>query len=302
MISPELPAGYSARPLRLDDAQRVTDLIAAYEEAVLGEVLIELEDIQADWQRPSNDLAELSTGVLAGDQLVAAFELSMDKRGDGCVHPDHWGRGIGTALLQWTWQVGREKGLDRVGQTIPDADTAGQALCTELGYERRHTSWVLAMPPHTTIAEVALPDGYALRDLVPGQDEHAAFRVIEDAFNEWEGREPHTYEDWAAAVLARPGFEPWQLRLATSPDGAVVGACLLQLSDHSGWVDQIAVERGHRGKRLAQAMLSDAFAAARAHGRDRAELSTDSRTGALGLYQHLGMQVTAAFTHWAKRL
>jgi len=29
------------------------------------------------------------------------------------------------------------------------------------------------------------------------------------------------------------------------------------------------------------------------------ELSTDSRTGALGLYEKVGMQVTSVWRHWA---
>ncbi|MPZ61511.1 MAG: GNAT family N-acetyltransferase, partial [Propionibacteriales bacterium] len=31
----------------------------------------------------------------------------------------------------------------------------------------------------------------------------------------------------------------------------------------------------------------------------RGELSTDSRTGALGLYEHVGMRVRNTFEHWA---
>ncbi|CAN5879449.1 hypothetical protein BH20ACT6_BH20ACT6_20890 [soil metagenome] len=56
VIAPELPAPYTARALRPDDARAVTSLLAAYEERLLGEALVDLEDVQADWQRPSTDL------------------------------------------------------------------------------------------------------------------------------------------------------------------------------------------------------------------------------------------------------
>ena len=62
-------------------------------------------------------------------------------------------------------------------------------------------------------------------------------------------------------------------------------------------MEQLAVERSHRGKGLAQALLSDAFGRAREHGATRSELSTDSRTGALDLYLKLGMEVTQVWTH-----
>ncbi len=298
----DVPVPYTARPLRLDDAQSVVDVMSAYEQRVIGEVLIEVADIQADWLRPSTDLERLSTGVLDGGRMVGWGEVSLDERCHAFVHPDHWGRGIGTALARWSWEVARAHGLDRVGQSVPDADARGRALFAAHGYEQRYTSWVLALPGDASVPPQDLPAGYLLRDFVPGRDEQAAYTVIDDAFSEWDGRSSRSYGDWAAPVLQRPGFEPWSLRLVEAPDGRVVGACVLQLTDDAGWVHQLAVTRPERGQGLAQALLADAFASSRRHGRRRAELSTDSRTGALGLYELVGMQVTSSFTHWAKTL
>ena len=67
-------------------------------------------------------------------------------------------------------------------------------------------------------------------------------------------------------------------------------------------MEQLAVERSHRGQGLAQALLADAFAQAREHGATRSELSTDSRTGALDLYLKLGMEVTQLWTHLVTEL
>lgn len=302
MLIVDLPAPYTARALRPDDAPAVTSLMAAYEGRLLGEALVDLEDVQADWQRPSTDLAALSVGVLDGRRLVAFAALSPDQRCEACVHPDHWGRGLGAALARWSCRVARERGLAGVGQTIPDADGAAGELLGRLGHEPTYTAWLLAMPPGLAVPAVTLPAGYRLRDLMPGEDERAAYRVIEDAFNEWPDRQPQGFDDWAADNVRRPGFQPWQLRLAVGPADQVVGACVLVLSGPCGWVSQLAVQGAHRGRGLAQALLADAFAAARACGSPRAELSTDSRTGALGLYERLGMQVQSSFTHWAKRL
>jgi hypothetical protein len=49
-------------------------------------------------------------------------------------------------------------------------------------------------------------------------------------------------------------------------------------------------------------MLVDAFGLARDHGATRSELSTDSRTGALGLYEKVGMVVTSTWVHRAVTL
>ncbi len=296
---PAVPAPYTVRPLSLDDVQAVTDVMAACELHVLGEVLIEREDIEADWRRPSTDLKHRGVAVLHGETVVGYAEVTLDNKSEGFVHPEHEGRGIGLALLHWSQQVGRRHGLTRVGQSVPDANRAARALFIAADYTERYTSWILSLPPDRPAPEVRLPAGYALRDLEPGRDEQVAYQVVEDAFGEWEGWVRRPFEDWSAAVLDRPGFEPWQLRLATDPEGRVVGACHLLLSDDTGWVHQVAVEPGSRGRGLARAMLGDAFGNARARGRRLGELSTDSRTGALDLYRHVGMEVTSSFTHWA---
>ena len=95
--------------------------------------------------------------------------------------------------------------------------------------------------------------------------------------------------------MDRPGFAPWNLRVVSDPDGAVVGAAFVVLASGCGFVDRLAVRADHRNRGLATALLVDAFAAARANGAERSELSTDSRTGALGLYENVGMRVTSTW-------
>ena len=79
----------------------------------------------------------------------------------------------------------------------------------------------------------------------------------------------------------------------------VVGASVVQMGPDTGYIARLAVRRDRRGLGLARALLVDSFAAARAHGATRSELSTDSRTGALGLYEKVGMEVTSTWVHLA---
>ena len=65
---------------------------------------------------------------------------------------------------------------------------------------------------------------------------------------------------------------------------------------------QLAVAREHRSLGLGRALLLRAFELFHARGRASVGLSTDSRTGALGLYEHVGMRVVRSYTHHAKRL
>ena len=306
----DLPAPYTARPLTTDDAQAVTDLMAACELHDIGDVQIELEDIVGDWQRPSFDLATQSAGVLdERGRLVAYGEVYQARRAEVYVLPEARGRGIGSSLMAWTWGLAREQGGTRVGQTVPERVSDAVALFETHGYRPMWTSWILELPEGAEIGEGTLPADTEIRTMVPGQDERATYQTVEDSFNEWPDRDPVAYEDWAAVVLDRPGFEPWQLLLAVEKDGEkdgaveqVVGVCFVIASVDTGWVQYLAVRRDRRGRGLARALLLRAFIESRARGMTRAELSTDTRTGALDLYLHVGMRVKETFVHWARDL
>jgi GNAT superfamily N-acetyltransferase len=292
-----LPDGLTARPHTLDDAQAVCDLVAATEIVDAGEAAIELEDIQGDWARSSFDLATQSIGLWDGSRLVAAGEVFKGRRADAGVHPEHRGRGIGTWLAGWVEDCARSSGSKLVGQTVPGGSGA-EEFFRDRGYREGWTSWVLQLPPDATIEPQPLPHGHALREFRGGEDGRTAFHLIEDAFNEWPDREPSSYDDWAPRGPLRPGFEPWQIRFVTDADGTDVGVCYTILAGATGYVDAIAVRADQRGLGLARALLADAFARAREHGASVSELSTDSRTGALGLYEHVGMHVTQTWRHW----
>lgn len=297
MSTPRLPDGLTSRTLVLADARAVVELIAAQELADVGAVVIEEADIVSDWSRPSFDLAAGAYGVMDGDRLVGYVAIDRHERGDAAVHPEHRGRGIGTWLAHRMQELGRAQGWHVVGTPTP-AGSPGDRLLEQLGYRIRWTSWVLELPPGRTIADRALPEGYAVRQA--REDDYAScWTVLEDAFLEWTERDREPYDDFAASVMHRPGFEPWQLRVVTDPAGEVVAAAVLHVNEEYAFVDRLATRRDLRGRGLAQCLLADTFREARAHGASRSELSTDSRTGALGLYEKVGMEVTSTWVHRA---
>jgi GNAT superfamily N-acetyltransferase len=297
----ELPAGLTARPLTQDDARAVFEVMAAQEQHDLGEVVIEEADIVGDWQRPSFDVQDSTMGVFDGERLVGYAEVTASERGDAAVHPDHRGRGVGTALAAWTRDLARRRGGELFGMSVPEGAPSDRLL-ESLGYFVRWHSWVLELPEGRSIQAQPLPEGYSLRTAEGEADHRAAWEVIEDAFLEWSERERQSFEDFAATTMDRPGFEPWNLRLVVDPQGEAVGACFVVLADDCGYVDRLAVRKDQRGLGLARALLADAFSLARSHGAVRCELSTDSRTGALGLYERVGMVVTSNWVHRAVRL
>ena len=297
----DLPNGLTARPLQMSDSRAVFEVMAAQELAEVGEVVIEEADIIGDWQRPSYDLAASSVGVLDGDRLVGYAEVAGSFFGDAAVHPEYLGRGIGTQLSIWKRALAKERGLEVIGMSVPEG-SAGDKLLESLGYFVRWNSWVLQLPEGREIEPQPLPDGCSIRTAEGEADLRAVHDVLEDAFLEWSERDREAFEDFEAKAMKRPGFEPWNLRMAVDGAGDCVGACYLQLSETTGFVSRLATRKDQRGKGLARALLVDAFANAREHGAKISELSTDSRTGALGLYERVGMVVTSNWVHRAYRL
>jgi|SRR5689334_22477359 len=288
-----LPDGLTSRVLTEDDARAVYDVAAAQELVDVGRVEIEPEDIISDWSRPSWDVATHTVGVFDADRMVAYGEITSHDRGDAAVHPDYRRRGIGTAIAGWMQQKAKDLGGEGYGSPVPEG-SAGDQLLEKLGYRVRHTSWVLTLPEGKEIEHRDLPDGYAIREADPAEYP-AVHDVLEDAFLEWSVRDREPYDDFEAKTMGRPGFEPWHLRVVTDPDDTIVGVALVIMAagenGREAYIDRLAVRSDQRHRGLAQALLVDSFARGREHGAVRSSLSTDSRTGALSLYEKVGMEV-----------
>ncbi|MET0799954.1 MAG: GNAT family N-acetyltransferase [Actinomycetota bacterium] len=301
----DLPDGYTARPSSRDDLGPTFELVAACERHDDGVAEVARNDIAADWDRPDFDLETMSIGVWAGTELAASGDVFMG-RAEADVAPAHRGRGLGTALLRWTWRMARADGREVVGQTVSDTRTDAAELFRAHGYEVGHTSWALRIdlgdePP----AAPTLPDGLTFRDLRPGEDDRPVFEVIDVAFDEWSDRETQGFENWVTSTLRRDEVLPELVPLIVDGD-RIVGVALnfhYGLDDDTeGWTQQLAVDMAYRGRGLGRALLQESFRRLHGVGYRHCGLSTDSRTGALGLYEHVGMRVRSSYTRWTKRL
>jgi mycothiol synthase len=293
--------GYSWRPLRLVDLQAVFELERAGESFDDGVVEVDLSDLQADWRRPDFRPGRMSVGVFAGEVLVAYATVFLG-RAEALVHPLHRGRGLGTALARWTWDVARAEGRDRVGQTVSENEHAAEELFRDLGYEPTHTSWILRMELGSgRVAAPPLPVGYRFRPYRPGEDDRCLFALIDTAFAEWRGltSESMGFENWIARTF---GEADQRLVVVLEYGSEIVGVatCHDYGPEAEGWIEQVAVDRSHRGQGLGRALLAECFRRFAERGRLRCGISTDSRTGALSLYEHVGMTVARTYRRWTK--
>jgi len=288
-------------PLGPDDVAALTAVWQACEIHDDGSPDFDEADVVAFSQRPSFDPARDTLGIRDGGELVAFGVLIVPRIAFVHVLPAHRGRGIGTELLAWSEGAARAAGLDVAAQEVSDNDRGAIALLEAHGYERRWDAWAFEIALEREPPAPVMPDGYAIRDFVRGQDDRAVYETIQRAFAEWPDYQASPFGDWAATTLDRPGFAPHQLAMCVRGE-EVAGTLLLVEAGDEGWIDQVAVAREHRGHGLGRALLMHAFGQTWRRGGRTCALGTDSRTGARSLYEHVGMHVRKSFGEYHRAL
>jgi GNAT superfamily N-acetyltransferase len=282
--------------MTIDDVDDVVAMINECELHDSDEVMWERADMLADSATEGFD-RDADWVVIYDDGRPVGWAMLVHLRSAWAdVHPTARGRGIGAWLRGWTEWRGRQKGAPRVGQSINDRLTDAAGLFRVAGYSPRHTSWMLTMDHVARPRPPEPPPGVELRAYRP-EDRDEALAMFEGAFSEFTDRTPGSPATWRAMTVEREGFSPDDLMLAVT-DGQIVGGAFI-LEAGEIWVDKLAVRRDARHRGIARALLHVAFQRSFDRGYTQTRLSTDSRTGALSLYERVGMQVTESFTHWA---
>lgn len=291
----QLRQDLSARALTIADIDATIAMINACELQDSGEAMWERADLLADIGSDGFDPSRDWVGVFDGERVVGWGLYVHPRRAWADVHPSQRGRGVGTWLRRWAEERARARGADRVAQVIDDARTDVGATFAASGYTPRHTSWILRIDHVTEPDAPTAPEGIAVRPIRP-DDESPTMAMFETAFSEFADRLPSSEATWRAMTVEREGFAPEDLLVAADGDEVIGGALLLDAEEI--WVDKLAVAATHRHRGVARALLQTAFRRSFERGYDHTSLSTDSRTGALSLYERVGMRVTRSFTNW----
>ncbi len=298
----ELPRGMTHRPPTAGDAGVITELIAACEEHDDGIREIDLEDLEMAFGRVGWDPARDAVLVFEGSILVGWAEVYRG-RAEADVRPSRRGRGLGRALLAWTEDRGRELGVAELGQAKTVANAGASELFRTNGYRPDWESWILRIELGEPAPAPVVPAGITIRTYDPARDELLVHRLWEDAISAARGRAPEPLDVWASQTIAHAAFAPQLSRVAL--DGEELAGTLLAYDFPDAdevWIGQVATAASHRRRGIAGALLQTVFAASRQIGRLRCGLSTDSWTGARGLYERNGMRVVRTYERWVKAL
>lgn len=284
------------------DAPAVTALVRAFEERLAGKPEQSEQDLLGDWadlQLASDAwLVELD-GVLAG---YGALYTDVNTFADGYVHPDFWGRGVGSRLVELGEAAARRRGAATLQIPVFGNDERAHALLEGRGYRpvRRYYRMEieLAGPP----PEPAWPDGLAVAPY-DERDADAFHAALDEAFAEEWGHELDGDVDWRAVRERRSRDRSLWFSVK---DGAEIAAAAVTEEERwgVGWVHSIGVRPTWRRRGLGEALLRHAFAELYRRGRTEIGLGVDveNPTGATRLYERVGMHVASSFVYFEQAL
>ncbi|MEW6288206.1 MAG: GNAT family N-acetyltransferase [Chloroflexota bacterium] len=275
-------------------------------------VAVTPQELERGWKTPGFILetdafvVETSDGRIVGYEEFENVHGHAFLRGDGYVHPEFLGRGIGTALLRALEARAREE------MKLADPDlrvfirngmAAGDKIGCELhaneGYKPIRYSWRMEIRLDEAPHAPKFPPGVELRPFEMEQD-RAVYEAHEEAFSDHWGHVPHPYEEWLHRFEDRDPslwFIAWDGR-------QIAGYALCRFRMGIGWVGSLGVRRPWRKRGLGEALLLHAFGEFYRRGMKVIGLGVDAAnpTGATRLYQKAGMKVAAEYVIYEKEL
>ncbi len=305
--TPPLPAGFTIRAPRIEDASEVADLINARAVAISGKPSVSVSDILMYWNDPERNLDDEDWLVVAPNGQIAAFMELYEYEPytvfevDFHVHAEFDARGIDRALLDLI-----EKRARREMHRAPDGErvalhafASAQDTTTQQHLElagfihiRDHLRMLIDLADRPT---PAIPDGITIRPMVRNQDERAIWQTADTAWIDHWGYAPMPFEEFRYFHFdSHESFDPSLLHLAVDGDQvAGVAICRAERAgmENTGWISVLAVLREYRGRGIGQALLLHVFEDFARRGYANVGLGVDasSLTGADRLYRRVGM-------------
>jgi len=320
-----IEAGFRVRPATYADLPQVVAMYNAAELELTGAGDWTVERREDAWRQAGMDVVASTRAVVAPDGCIVGCVELWDHLNPparpyvwGRVHP-HWqGCGIGSALLAWALATA-PRALDRLPA---DARLAALAealsghrpsieLLESMGMTTCHYFWQMITDLDRQISEPQWPAGLQIRTLRYPEDLEAVYSAEVDAFREHWGyvERPfaEAFERWKKHRFGAAKLKPELWFLALDGD-EIAGQINSQERDDldagMGWILTLGVRKAYRRRGLGQALLLHTFRELQQREVPRVGLGVDAanKTGAIQLYQRVGMRVQHEYTAYELEL
>lgn len=289
---------HQLRELRDGDAEQVAALFqAAFGEARALDAeeirtWIRNEELKPEWLQ----VLEVDGAVVGyGDVVIENDEVALD-----VAAPGYW-----DPFLDWAEETARSQSLPRVRAFIPEGHELAEVVMRR-GYRLWRSSFTMEMMLDEPRPPV-LPNGIRLQSYRPETDSEPLRRALNEAFAD----DPFSHEETVAGFretfLKARGYDPTLWLLAWAEDeiaGFAIAFPERSGNTQLGWVSNLGVREPWRRRGLGEALLLAAFSELHTRGIPRVGLGVDVEnvTGALRLYERVGMSPTARWDNWIRDL
>ena len=289
----DLPAGYTPRHATLDDVAAICALVQAVDVEEYGAPDYDESDVADNFALEGLDPVRDTWIVESPDGAVVGHAGLWDKdpgrltAAECSVHPD------APDLYPWLVERITERAARHGDVTVhvsgAPTNLRRAAALEAAGYASVRVYQVMERP---------------LDDLPPppanvrqADDIRAVYDVQQASFADHHDFAPATYDAWRRMFVDTERHMPehwWVADLDGEPAGMLIGTVH---DGVQGWVRSIGVLDRARGRGIGTALLLRAFHGFRDAGLATVALSVDTEnvTGALGLYERLGMTATKRY-------
>jgi mycothiol synthase len=298
-------SSFRLRPPQPADAAAVAGIVAGVEAALYGTSVYSQADLEAEWA--DRDLEREARVVADGEHIVGygtVRERGELWRAEGYVHPETWGRGIGTLLADTFEREVASGGGRRIQNGVFEVDAAARSLLEARGYRAVRVFREMRIELDDRPAPPVWPDGLRVEPFDAARDARAFHAAHQEAFaDHWEYH-PRTFDEWSKWHIASPKFDPTLWCVVRAGDEIAAGTIAVGDLYGGGWVEVLFTRRAWRGRGVGAALLQDAFARFWERGEHSIGLGVDaeSETGAFRLYERAGMKPVLGWVMYEKDL
>jgi len=294
-------APYRIRAPERSELGAVTALIRTLDVALYGLPDFTEDDLREEWSAPRFDpardawVAPSASGALMGYGWLHGAPDRRDFNADVLVPPGPDRLRIARALLDAVESRAREAAAaDPAGLSIdvPSVDRTKMRFLHRRGYRRARTFLRMTVDVAEDWTAPSPPPPIEIRTFRAGRDEGVLHTAMEEAFADHYRFTPESPADWLLFRSSHPNHDP-DLWLVAWDGAEVAGGLVAYDLGELGWVREIGVRTPWRGRGLGRALLGVSFERFAARGRRVVSLGVDAEnaTGALALYERLGMRL-----------
>jgi mycothiol synthase len=294
-----------------DDLDDVCDLIAECDLATVGFVDFTRDEIAVDLAKATIESTGWydEQGALVGYGWLERVERTNRVEIDLYLRPSY-DPALGPAMLSTL--EGRAAAMVAadghvapwVGANVYRQDEATQEWLRAAGFSRQTTFTRMRIDLDPTQPSTQPASDVTIRRITEEADLRLAHEIEEGSFLEHYGNVPVSYDSWLDRLTDRG--EDFRHVYLAELDGAPVGLLTssrrFEEDENAGYVRTLGVLPAARGRGVGTALLRDHFARAHREGRTAVLLHVDvaNVTGALRVYESVGMRAVLEIDAWAK--